>query len=155
MRTSNTFSILAASALVAAAPAAASAAQTAYGTTAPVAVAACSTYAGTPVSALYNTVGFANFGSYEVSFVNHANVAAKHVGLDIDANGSVQRIDEIGKFASGTRIDKGSQLSYSGNSDGRAPACRVAEVDFVDGSSWHAVPATAQATGASAAVARH
>ena len=146
MRPSNTLSLLAATGLLAAAPAAASAAQAAYGAPAPVAIAACSTFAGTPVSssAFGTTIGFANFGSYSVSFVNRSNIAAKHIALDIDSGRAVQRIDENGSFAPGMRIDKdGSQPFYATGFDGRKPHCSVAEVDFVDGSTWHATPLTA------------
>ncbi len=152
MRSLRPLSVLAAAALLAA-PAAASAAQTPYGAASPVAIANCTAFAGTPLAA-GATLGFANFGSYNVGFINGANVAAKHVGIDVNDGGTVQRIDENGSFASGTRIDKDAlQQTYGGAYAGKLD-CSVAEVDFVDGSSWHAARATALRAPAGS-VARH
>ena len=152
MRSLQPKAILAAAALLAAIPAAALAQNTA----APVSVAACQAYAGQPLSpvAFINTgITSGNLGSYTIGFVNEANVAANHVGLDVSYAGSTQRVDERGTFAPNTRIDKTitglSFLGYSGSDS----SCSVAEVDFVDGTSWHAVPVTALNTTALSGVA--
>ena len=115
-----------------------------YGATAPVAITGCATFAGTPVSA-FDTIAFANFGSYSISFVNRSSVVANHVALEVNAGGTMQRIDQNGSFAPGTRIDTDSQPFFS-SGDARASLCSVVEVDFANGTSWHAAPATALTT---------
>jgi hypothetical protein len=117
-------------------PLAASAQQTAY-TASPVAIGACSvsstteTIAGQPYFTL--TIPQRNLS---FSFVNNGKVPATKVTLVVDDGASPRQIEDRGTFSPRVRIDRRLYDATAAN-DGPA-TCTVAEVQFSDGSSWHA-----------------
>jgi hypothetical protein len=75
-----------------------------------------------------------------LSYVNKANVPAKNITFAVKDGAYTQNIVAKGMFAPGVQIDK----SFTADSEiGARPdaACTVAEVDFADGSVWHAAHA--------------
>jgi len=123
----------AAVAALSAIPLSAVAQQTAY-TTAPVAVKALHVNVGiASVAAAYdsNPVSFAP-STLDFSFVNNGNVAATKVTFLVDGTRS---IEDRGTFAPGVTINREDAAGYGDL--GRAQIT-VSEVDFADGSSWHA-----------------
>jgi hypothetical protein len=131
MTNTNRIQLAAAAALLAAAPVAASAQQTAY-TTQPVAIQS--------VSADDNIVtlpyaGQRYFNGLSVSFVNTTNVAAKNVAFAVTRDGKTEIVSEAGTFAPNARIE--SRLAQSLDTLPAADATvRIAKVDFADGSTW-------------------
>jgi hypothetical protein len=126
---------LAAVGLLLAAPAAASAQQTAYSTS-PVTVKACNvSVSDAPYSAGPYSIS-AGYGiahrSLELSFVNTGNVPASKVTFLVNDGGKSQQIEDRGTFTPGIRIDRDLSDVALGNSAN----CSVAEVDFADGTSW-------------------
>jgi hypothetical protein len=117
-------------------PLAASAQQTAYSVS-PVAVAACN------ISSASHSIGVPSFASFDVSehylnvnFVNNGKVPATNVTFVIDDGSSPAQIVDRGSFTPGVQIAHQIREAYASN---EGPAkCSVADVQFADGTSWHA-----------------
>jgi hypothetical protein len=128
--------IAAAAALLAAAPLAASAAQTAYAV-APVTIASVDdqenffTVPYGPQRLYINGLG--------VTFVNHGDVTAKNVTFAVTRDGQTQNIAKSGSYAPGTPIalELANGTSTLPVADAKVA---IAKVDFADGSTW--TPAT-------------
>ena len=141
----RTFASVLTFALVASAPLGAHA----QGAEPPVTINACSTYIqpnpvqtnaptfmGVPIAALTS-----KSTGMRISFVNNGPQAAKLVNFEVDSNGNQFVVRDVGKFSPGIQIDH----SFS-NGAGQSfflPAfispklkCRVASVEFADGSMW-------------------
>ncbi|MDQ2858970.1 MAG: hypothetical protein M3R53_10020 [Candidatus Eremiobacteraeota bacterium] len=131
--------LTAAAAIVMALPVVAAAQNVAY-TTSPVAVTSCSVnetylgglpYGGAPQH--YVTSGI------NLSYVNKSNVAAKTVKILMNDGDRTQTLVASGTFAPGVEIER--NFSANGATSAQQNAnCNVAEVDFADGSAWHAAP---------------
>jgi hypothetical protein len=126
--------------LLAAAPAAASAQSVSY-STAPVTLTSCRTattydpasFTGlselTPAN-LQQTQGVA------LSYVNTAPVPATSVTFIFTDGGKTRRVVARGSFAHDVQIDRTIDADVStGNANAE---CRVADVQFADGTAWHA-----------------
>jgi hypothetical protein len=127
-------------AALAALPLAASALET----NAPVAVTSCDAQTQAAVSSVpFVTPSFAD-GNVHLSFTNTSAVPATNVEFLLSYNGTQQRVDTAGTFSQGTRIDKDAAIApFVGAGD---VTCRVAKVDFSDGTSWNALAAAPQHT---------
>jgi len=116
------------------------AAQNVAYSTSPVAVTSCSvneTYLGGIPSGgapqQYVTSGFS------LSYVNKSNVEAKTVKILVNDGDRTQSLVANGTFAPGVEIER--DFSANGETSVRQNlSCNVAEVDFADGSAWHAAP---------------
>jgi len=115
-------------------PLTASAQQTAY-TAAPVTVGACE------VSSIVERVGGPGYFTLDLpqrnlhlSFTNTGKVPATKVSFVVN-DGTSHQIDDRGTFTPGATIDR--EIRDSAASEGAAQ-CSVADVQFADGSSWHA-----------------
>jgi hypothetical protein len=75
-------------------------------------------------------------GAIDISFMNHAAVAAKDVTFVIRYAGATQTIDDRGTFSQNVSIVHGFMADVDGYGNGAA--CSVAAVTFADGTSWHA-----------------
>ena len=121
----------------------------AQATESPVTINACSTYIqpnpvpsnastfmGVPVAALTS-----KSAGMRISFVNNSRQVAKLVNFEVDSNGNQFVVRDVGMFSPGTLIDHSFK-----NGAGQSfflPAfispkvtCRVASVEFADGSMW-------------------
>jgi hypothetical protein len=115
-------------------PLTASAQQTAY-TAAPVNVGACE------VSSIDEHVGGTGYFTLDLpqrnlhlSFTNTGKVPATKVSFLVN-DGTSHQIDDRGTFSPGATIDR--EIRDTTASEGSAQ-CTVADVQFADGSSWHA-----------------
>jgi hypothetical protein len=126
--------LAAAAALLAVAPVAASAEQTAY-TASPVAIRTVTnehTFFAIPSGPqrLY-------IDGVSVSFVNNENVAATRVEFAVDRDGAVKTFAAKGNYAPGTSITTNLANDTSIESTPSATVS-VAKVDFADGTTWTA-----------------
>jgi hypothetical protein len=125
--------------VLAGAPLAASAVETSQ----PIAVTSCSVDTQAQTFSAYGQTP-AQFGNVYLSFTNNASVAATNVELLVAVNGNEQRIDTAGTFAPGIRIDRiTSAAPYLNAND---VTCRIAKVDFSNGTSWNALAALPKTT---------
>jgi len=83
-------------------------------------------------------VGFTP-STLDLSFVNNGNVAATKVTFLLD--GGARRIEDRGTFAPGVTI-KREDAAGIGYNDLSRENVTVSEVDFADGTSWHAPEAS-------------
>ena len=129
---STRIQLAAAAALLAVAPAAASAETVAY-TAEPVAIASVHNEASY-FSGPYASQSF-YINGLRVSFVNRANVAANDVEFAITRDGKTQLVSLPGTYAPGTQIEK--QLENGTSTVPEADATvTIAKVGFADGSAW-------------------
>jgi hypothetical protein len=124
--------LVAASVVLAAAPAAAQAAGS------PVSVTSC------VITSVQNDGGHIIPGTSwfhasdaSISFVNQAPLAATDVRIAVRYAGSTQLLEDTGTFSSGTTITRNFTPSAAFAYNGPAE-CTVQSVTFSDGSSWHA-----------------
>ncbi len=73
--------------------------------------------------------------SRQISFVNHAPVAAKDVKFVVNYAGASETIDERGTFSPDVAIEKSFAPSADLFGNGAAN-CSVASVTFADGTTW-------------------
>jgi hypothetical protein len=134
------FAAAASVAALAALPLAASALET----NGPVAVTSCNAQTQAAASSVpFVTPSFAD-GDVHLSFKNTSAVPATNVEFLLSYNGTQQRVDAAGTFAQGTRIDKDAAIApFVGAGD---VTCRVAKVEFSDGTSWNDLAAAPQRT---------
>jgi len=127
---------------LAAAPLAASALET----NPPVAVTSCNAETQAAATSVpFVTPSFTD-GNVHVSFTNTSAVPATNVEFLLSYNGTQQYLDSAGTFSQGARIDKNAAIApFVSAGD---VTCRVAKVDFSDGTSWNAVAAAPQHTAA-------
>lgn len=127
-------------ATLAAAPLAASAVVT----NPPVAVTSCSAETQAAATSVpFVTPSFTD-GDVHVSFTNTSAVPATNVEFLLSYNGTQQYLDTAGTFAQGARIDKDAAIApFVAAGD---LTCRVAKVDFSDGTSWNALAAAPKNT---------
>jgi hypothetical protein len=134
----TTLAAVASFAALAAAPLAASA----YAVTPPVAVTACSVETQAPTFVAGEPMP-PDFGSVNVSFTNRADVAATNVEVLVSYAGTTQRLDSATPAAPGAAVQlSAAALPYVNASD---VTCKVARVDFSDGTSWNRIAAVPRA----------
>jgi hypothetical protein len=73
-----------------------------------------------------------------LSFVNDAKVAATHVEFVISYDGDIDRVESSGTFAPGAQMRRTTALPPF--VDPKHVSCRIARVDFSDGTSWRSGP---------------
>jgi hypothetical protein len=113
-------------------------------TNAPVVVTSCNAETQAAASSVPFVIPSFTDGNVHVSFTNTAAVPATNVEFLLSYNGTQQRLDSAGTFSPGTRIDKDAAIApFVGAGD---VTCRVAKVDFSDGTSWNALAAAPQNT---------
>ncbi len=72
--------------------------------------------------------------SVEITFENQSNVDATDVVFAVDANGFVDRFNDVGRFAKGVLIRHGFPVNpFDVNG---TPEVRVVQVSFADGTIW-------------------
>ena len=133
----------AALAIIAATPTVASARSVVYGTS-PVAITSCSVNESyDPGMELDSALGM-NLGSapqlvpssVALTFVNTSEVPATTVAVSVTDGHSMLSIVDKGSFRPGAQIKHDFALG-SGTSTLSDVRCKVAEVDFADGTAWH------------------
>jgi hypothetical protein len=82
----------------------------------------------------YDAGAFPGTNTLDVSFVNHAPVAAKDVRIVVTFQGSTETIDDRGTFSQNVAIDHTFDPSAGFGSG--AAQCSVASAQFADGSVW-------------------
>jgi len=131
---------IAGAAVIATAPTAAGALETSL----PVRLGGCGAAAPdpTPITA-YNPNPWGG-GDAQITFTNTSPVTATHVVMLLRYNGMEQRVDISGTFSPGIRIDRDEPIvPFISALD---LTCRVTEIDFRDGTTWHApAPASRRA----------
>jgi len=78
-------------------------------------------------------------GDVALNFINNSNVPATSVTFMLNDGKTAQSIVDKGTFNPGVAIDH-TFAKDNVASAGRNATCNVAEVDFADGSVWHAAP---------------
>jgi hypothetical protein len=76
-----------------------------------------------------------SLNSLQISFVNHAPVAAKDVKFLVNYRGATETIDDRGTFSNNVVIDQSFAQSVNLFGNGAAE-CSVASVTFADGTTW-------------------
>ncbi len=134
--------ISAATAMLVAIPALASAQTISYGTS-PVAVTACNSHES------YDATAFSGARSYGVApivasndvaidYINNGSVPATSVTFVFNAGNRTQNVVANGSFAPGVKIER--TLAAGNGGEDRDLTCAVAHVQFADGSVWNAGP---------------
>ncbi len=126
--------VAAAAATIAATPMLAEAQTVVYGTSSPVEI--------LPFDASVHTIawtGAANYdpGSITLRFVNRSAVPAKSVTFVVNAGGDNRSIIDKGIFRPGVLVEHTFD-KYVDSSDFSTVTYAIAEVDFADGTAWHA-----------------
>jgi hypothetical protein len=130
----------AASLILAAAPAAACAQSVSYSTS-PVTLTSCrtvSTYDPASFTGLSELTP-ANLRQTQgivLSYINTAAMPATSVTFVFNDGGKTQRVVARGSFAHNVQIDRTIDADVSGTN--ASAECRVADVQFADGTTWHA-----------------
>ncbi len=136
--------ILAAAAVIAAAPQAANAQAVAYGSSsAPVQVKAFDVdwdYLPNPIGSTGaeapQFIAQLNSGRVALTFVNTSNVPATAVKFIVNTGEQMQNIVDKGTFTSNVPIEHTFPIDRGTRASSTA-TCTIAEVDFADGSVWH------------------
>ena len=99
----------------------------------PIGVTRCNVVTLVPALPVDGGISSSAVNTLEVSFVNHAPVAAKDVRITVNFAGATQTIDDRGTFSPNVAIEH--TFAPIGFGDGAAQ-CSVASVDFADGTNW-------------------
>jgi hypothetical protein len=141
----RTLKLFAAAALIVATPALADAKIVAYSTSSPVVITSFSAdelYApgsiGGEATESPQFISKLDSGYIALKFVNKSNVPATTVKFLVNNGRYTRSIVDEGTFSPGTQI-KHSFAVDSGVSELSSATCKVAEVDFADGTAWHNV----------------
>ncbi len=126
--------VVAATATIAATPVLAQAQTVAYGTSSPVEIVAVGTSAH---HVAWTGATNVDPGSITLRFVNRSAVPATSVTFVVNKGGDSRSIIDKGSFGPGTLIEETFD-KYVGWSDFSTATWAVAEVNFADGTAWHA-----------------